>query len=190
MGKTWPDERVKIELCNRIADLGHMPSARELDGALRNAVVRSGGFPRWAKRLGVQQRDSNTKTGRWWQGVEVKFWRGLGCDVEEQRHKASFDLLVNGEKIDVKSAHWSSYKTTQGRTAVEGWVFAGLKYGRDCDYFDLLCVEGAGVLHRFVIPSLEARVQSLTITRKTIEGRSKYSKFENAAGLVLGMFAF
>ena len=89
---------------------------------------------------------------------------------------APFDLLVNTHRVDVKHAKWGEWEHRGGHY-VKGFVFAGLRRGSDCDFFDLLCVIDGKVAHRFIVPASNAKVTTLTITRRTLDGAGKYSEW-------------
>jgi hypothetical protein len=101
--------------------------------------------------------------------------------VERQRTKAPFDLLVNGLRVDVKVAKWTSYRLVrEGRPSghVRGFTFTGLRAGCRCDYFDLVCGHGRRV-RRFIVPAAVVRVDTLTITRASLGGVGKYAAFRD-----------
>lgn len=178
------------ELENRLRaaarPLVRMPSASELrgigEGGLANKVARTGGFAVWARRLGLRLKGTETHRGQAWEAREARALRELGASVEWQSTKAPFDLLVNGLRVDVKSAQWTEYRP--GDRVVRGYVFAGLRGGKGCDVFDLVCVAGSTLLHRFVVPAEAARVRTLTITPRTLTGAGKYSAFRDRLDLL------
>lgn len=164
--------------------LGRMPTATELrlcgHGALATAVGRFGGFAGWARQLKTTQKRSSVSRGHAHERSEAAFFRRRGARVERQRTKAPFDLLVNGHRVDVKVAKWTDYATTTSGGSpnghVRGFVFAGLRKGRRCDFFDLICDSGRRV-RRFIVPASVARVSTLTITRASLRGTGKYAPF-------------
>ena len=174
----WTSEKIVARLLPVADELKRMPSARELrirgHNDLACAVGRCGGFRWWAGRLGLMLKDSETMRGLRWEDAEERYFKSVGFDVERQTVKAPFDLLVNKNRVDVKSAKWTVCQHTRG------FVFAGLKRGVDCDFFDLVCVNENKLIERFVVPSSEAKIHTLTITKKTIDGNGLYSRFHNA----------
>ncbi len=175
----WTEDAIQMGLQEHIDNFGRMPSANELHEEGQNdlacAISRHGGFRAWAKRLGVKQKGSETHRGQKWERHEAAFFKELGFDVEEQTTKKPFDLLVNSHRVDVKSAKWSDY----GK--VRGFIFSGLKRGVDCDFFDLVCVFNGVFFTRFVIPSADARVKTITIGSSTAFGgkTQKWSRFRD-----------
>lgn len=173
----WTDADVEREIRAMARSYGRMPSAREmaLHGRtdISNQVSRRGGFRQWAKRLGLKTKSSETLMGQLWELHEADLFHSLGMVVERQSTKSPFDLLVDGRRVDVKSAHRSQH----------GFAFAGLKNGRDADVFDLLCIEGGDVMRRFVVPASEARVSTLTISPLSLSGRGTYSDFMGIGAL-------
>ena len=159
-----------------------MPSANELRASGANdlacAIPRCGGFLEWARRLDLARKGTETHRGQSWEKIEADFFRSLGLEVEGQTTRAPFDLLVAGMRVDVKIATYRSYPY-KGHT-IRGFFFAGLRYGADCDLFDLLCIRDGKIAHRFLIPSDVARVQTLTITESSITGNGLYAKYLDA----------
>lgn len=166
------------ELKLRAEPLGRMPSANELRASGANdlacAISRMGGFRAWATRLGLRQKDSDTHRGQKWERHEAEYFRSLGFEVEEQVTKAPFDLLVNGQRVDVKGSKLTKHGFYQ---------FGGIKRGQDCDFFDLLCIDG-GVKSRVVVPANKARVQKVCMMPSTLEGLGKYGAFVGAVHLL------
>lgn len=154
-----------------------MPTANELrqvgDNALAVQISRRGGFREWAERLGADRKRCETAMGRGWEEYEANWFADLGFDVERMTVKSPYDMRVNQWRVDVKSAH---------QTAA-GYVFAGLKWGRDADWFDLVCIEGNRVAHRYVVPGHVVGT-TLTITPRTLDGRGRHSQWAGAMHLL------
>ena len=127
--------------------------------------------------MGLAQKGTETHRGQKWEKVEADFFRSLGLEVSSQTTRAPYDLLVAGKRVDVKMATHRSYPY-RGHT-IRGFFFAGLRYGTDCDLFDLLCIEDEKIAHRFLIPSEAARVQTLTITESSISGSGLYARYRD-----------
>lgn len=169
-----------------------MPTKSELielenSHGLGCAVSKGLGFRRWAQRLNLKQKGGTTHRGQRWERHERSFFEGLGFEVDRQSTKAPFDLLVNQYRVDVKSATWTECERKSGShkgAVVRGYVFAGLKRGAHCDFFDLLCIEDDQVKHRYIVPSADASVVTLTITERTLGGFGRYSPFLNRTDLL------
>jgi len=188
-GIRWTDELIEERLREHSGELGRMPTSVELceregDSALATIVGRRGGYRVWAYRIGLPLSGGTVHRGAAWEDHEERFFRELGLAVVRQRTKAVFDLLVAERRVDVKSARWSAY--ARGATTVRGYVFGNLRGGTDCDFFDLLCIEDGAVAHRFIIPSSATRVQTLTITERTLGGFGKYSEWRDRIDLLSG----
>lgn len=150
-----------------------MPTAAELRasgrGDLATAIGRTGGYVEWSSRLDVNQKAGAVHWGVAWEVHEAAWFRAQGKVVVEQATLAPFDLLVDGRRVDVKAA----------RRTKMGYVFVGIKRGKDADLFDLLCVGAADrVRHRFLVPAAAARVHTITITDRTLSGGGRYSRHE------------
>jgi len=182
-GTRWDDNLIAERLQPHIKQLGRMPTSTELvevedDHALSSAIAQYGGYAAWTAKLGTSQSGGTTHKGQMWERREFAFFESLGYEVVAQSTQATFDLLVNAHRVDVKSGAWFGPSV--------GFVF-GLRK-RDhvarCDYFDLLCIDGDELLHRFVVPSREAQVQTVTITQRQLDGRGKYSKWRDRTDLL------
>jgi hypothetical protein len=148
-----------------------MPSNREIrkltgSYALSNAVVRSGGFETWAKKLKLPVKPSCTKTGRMWEKRENANFQRMGFETQRQSMLAPFDILVNGKRVDVKAAHLKKHR------GWSGYVFAGLKRGAGCDYFDFLILGRKRIRHRLIVPAKEVKTITLSITKGREETKS------------------
>ena len=183
-GFRWSDELVESELRPIGRKMGRMPSSTELRDMGRNslacAISRSGGYYRWSQRLGLEQKGTETHWAQKWERHEVEFFSALGFGVQRQSTKSKFDLLVQGQRVDVKAARWTPFRKG-GKFG--SFVFAGLKWGAGCDVFDLLCIEGEAVKHRYLIPADKARVTTLSISRRSLGDDGKYSAFRDASPL-------
>ncbi len=184
-GVHWSEELIERELRVHIRRLGRMPSAEEIraadgHGRLSSIISYGHGYKYWADRLGVAQKGTETHRAQAWERHEVDFFRGMGYDVTRHSTKHPYDLTINGHRVDVKMATRCDY----GR--VKGFVFAGLKRGADCDFFDLVCTDGCEVTCRFVIPAPMAPVHTITISPSNLSGigRGKWHKFKDRTDLL------
>jgi hypothetical protein len=139
-----------------------MVSAKDLRTIDRNdlacAISRHGGYSYWAKQLGLDFRDSSTKLGKRFEHNEFLLFRKMGMKVEKQRSKETFDLMVNGKRVDVKCAN------IYNGSKWDGYAFAGLNYGKGCDFFDFLVLDNGKIMNRFIIPVVFVRKQTVTLT--------------------------
>ena len=168
-GTRWTDELIGEELMKQARSLGRMPSARELrlEGLndLACAIPRNGGYRRWAERLGLGMKVSETTRASKWEEAEMQYFESLGYEVERQTTKAPFDLLVNGHRVDVKIS-------TLNKT---GWFqFGCIKKCVDCDFLDLLCIRNGERVARFIVPANAARVVTVSMMPSTLYGKGKY----------------
>jgi hypothetical protein len=150
------------ELLEISKELKRMPSANELmkggRNDLSNYVARHGGFRQWANVMGIPQKPSETKMAQDWEFSEMQRLEQSGYKVIKQATRAEFDLLVNGRRVDVKAASLYSCSSWSG------YVWAGIKYGKTADFFDLLCVDGNKLLRRYWVPAKKMNRQTLTLT--------------------------
>lgn len=180
-GRTWSDERARAELSVAVERFGRMPSRNELaDNAmesLANYLTRNGGMAAWAERVGARLKWTETHRGQAVQRAVAVELLEMGFDVKEQTARAPFDLLVDGVRVDVKSAKYSEYRNSHTGTYVRGHVFALNKVPATCDLY--LCCgvdESNAIMWRYYIPAEHARVRTLTITPTG----KKYTRFREA----------
>ena len=114
----WTDERIADGIL-RIASTfepKRMPSNKEVveyegDHKLSCAISKHGGYAYWAKRLGLEQKRSDTKLGIEGEKFISERLKALGYDVKPTSMRHPYDLLVDGcVKIDVKTANTSSVR--------------------------------------------------------------------------------
>ncbi|MGI9525940.1 MAG: hypothetical protein ACR2MS_02395 [Weeksellaceae bacterium] len=89
------------------------------------------------------------------------------------RNNAGYDLVDNGEKVDVKAAIETSYKGSDGYP-ITGFVFSNMKKNPKTDKYVLKCMspDRKRVLKTYEIPAKEVKQRTLTITKN-----SKYEPF-------------
>lgn len=111
-GTRWNDELMKEEIRKVMKSLciDRMPSRNEVElvmgnSKLSNRISKTGGFYKWAKRLGLKIKDSETKRGKKYEGYAEGLIHQKGYKTEKMSVKHSYDLLVEDNiKIDVKVA--------------------------------------------------------------------------------------
>lgn len=184
----WTDALICERLRPYVNMLGRMPSSGELvrmekNESLRAAITDFGGMEKFARLLGAGFSGGTSHVGRQWQHHEESFFAAAGHLVVPQRTQAPFDLLVNDHRVDVKSASWTECGARGDR---KGYAFGNLKKGIDCDLFDLVCIgEDGSVAARFIVPSTAARVDTLVISQKTLDGTGKYSPWRDRLDLLV-----
>lgn len=168
-GRNWTRQAIIEELNPIVELLGRMPSVNELKSLGKNdlscAIIRSGGFKSWADNLGLQQKGTETHRGLYVQNLMVEWLRSRGFLVIEQAMRASFDLPVDGVRVDIKSARYSEYPV-KNSTPWKGFVFGINKSIATCDLYILCGMNGEAnqILWRYFIPADKARVKTITIT--------------------------
>lgn len=97
-----------------------------------------------------------------------------------QTTKCAFDMLVNGHRVDVKSARPGQYGGWQLKYRYMGWMFRLAKVPATCDFYLLVCQDKEGaIVKRYVVPADEAKITMLTITPA-----GKYERFLGAVHLL------
>lgn len=180
---TWSDDVIAEHILPHAKRLSRMPSSQELravgDNSLACAISKHGGFRHWATQLGLETKSSETKMGQKWEDHEAEFFGHLGFDVVQQSTKSPYDMTVGQWRVDVKAAHWTEHGSTKG------FVFAGLKHGRDAQYYDLLCIsEGEAITHRFMVPDTEITGSMLVLSKASLTNDGGYSRWAGVAHLL------
>lgn len=108
----WDDKLIEKEIFKVIKalNLNRMPSKSEIElvtknTALTNKISKTGGFYKWAERLKLKIKNSETKLGYDYE-LEIRDrLRSKGYKVETTWCRHPYDLIVNDSiKIDVKVA--------------------------------------------------------------------------------------
>jgi hypothetical protein len=186
MGKThesqWTDEVLEQRIRQVMLELkiDRMPTRSEVfsirfNDPLHNGVVRHGGYEYWAKKLGLQIKDSESKTGWAYEECAIDLLKGKGYAVERMSRKCAYDILVNGAvKIDVKAGKPWFLKGSRLHS------FGINKKVPVCDIYLVLAIDESEKIERtFVIPSFELKVVSMCIGKD-----SKYNKFIDQWGYI------
>ena len=124
----------------RALNIGRMPSNSECrtvtkNLALSNQISKKGGFGHWAKKLKLQMKDSDSKTGWGFENSAEKLLSSFGFTVEHMPVRHPYDLLINNSvKIDVKGSFLYNGKSGSFYT------FNLQKKHPTCDIFMLFCV--------------------------------------------------
>lgn len=108
----------------------------------------------------------------------ASLFKRRGFKVEKKgRNNAGHDLVVNGHKVDVKSAVRTSYKGSDGYP-IRGFVFTNLKKGADCDFYAMACLDDdrKGIKRLYIIPSSDLQQRTLTLTAAA---EKKYAEYKN-----------
>lgn len=170
MRTQWTEELIEASLLEIVTKLGRMPSVQELGNSgrwdLANVIARRGGFKKWADRMGVAQKGTETHRGLAIQATVGRALRSHGYQIEEMTTRAPYDLLVNDRlRIDVKSARCYTYKKKHDQLTPVGYIFGLNKRVPTCDLYILCCLsDDDKILERYYVPSSEARIVTITIT--------------------------
>lgn len=163
-GTRWNDNLVKKEIYKvmETLNINRMPSAQECEYVFKNArlsskIAKSGGFYKWADKLGLEIKDCETKTGK---GFEVKATDLLekqGYKVERMSTKYPYDLLINDHvRIDVKTGRAYILKGSRVHT-----VGINKKYAT-CDLYLIFALDERDNIEKtFIIPGTELKLTSL-----------------------------
>ena len=152
----WTEEEVHDQIIDvmKSLNLNRMPSRNEIEkvhcnSKLTNKISKTGGFYAWARRIGLDIKESETLLGSEVECYIKDFMITLGHDVEMTTTKCPYDLYVNRRvKIDVKA----------GRVVHSGispyYTFNLEKATPTCDFFVAVTLSGADVPDKiYVIPS-------------------------------------
>lgn len=173
--KTWTDNDVSFAVRAIASSLGHFPSNTELCEMGRNdlacQISRRGGFFYWSDRIGIKRRHSDSDFGWAGEHAVAEILRRRGHEViEDTAIRCPFDLLVDGVKVEVKTARFAQYGSCKG------WFY---RIGRKlaCDVLVLL---QADTQTCYVMPRWAAPETNITISR---DG-GIYAKYRDNFGLI------
>ncbi len=172
--RTKEDIFKELKLIINELKLNRMPSRSEIieccgDNSLHNAIVRSGGYYKWAEVLNLKIKKSETLMGLNYEQVCAKYLTSKNYKVETTSIKAPYDLLVNNNiRIDVKSG--CAYDLSGNRVH----TFGINKKDPTCDIYVLygLNEDGIDIEKTFIIPSKNLKITTLSVGRQ-----SKYNKY-------------
>lgn len=157
--KKWTDSAVEASAREIAQAIGHFPSNTELREMGRNdlacQIVRRGGFVHWAARVGVARVESESDFG--WSGERevAKILRERGHVVSEDTTiRCPFDLLVDGVKVEVKTAKLAQYGVCRG------WFY---RIGRKLAC-DVLVLFQADTRECYIMPWWAAPETNITIS--------------------------
>jgi hypothetical protein len=166
-GFVWNDELIenKIREVMEILGINRMPSASETEivmknSSLSNKIAKTGGFPQWAAKLGLEVKSSETSTGQKYEKKLKDYLIEAGYEVEQMSTKHPYDLLVNGAiKIDVKAARRYYYSQDN-----YFYTFNLEKANATCDLYVCWCINNEDLTDKFlIIPSKELKTTQLSI---------------------------
>jgi hypothetical protein len=110
-GKKWTNELVEKEIKEVMKSLNveRMPSNKECilvtsNTALSGKISRSGGFYRWAEKLGLETKSCGTQKGLKTEESVLKLIKeNTGLNSDQTPVKSPYDILVNDKvKVEVK----------------------------------------------------------------------------------------
>ena len=176
----WNEELITTkltDLANTFTPV-RMPSNREVieatgNYALSNAIQKSGGYSYWANKLGLEQRQSETKIGIEYEHKVADILRKSGHSVQGTTVKHPYDLLIdNCIKVDVKVANTSLTKGSK----VHAYRIA--KKQHTCDFYICCEADGDGI---YVIPANAVTGQ---VQIEMGQGSQKYRPYRDAFYLI------
>lgn len=170
-GIRWSDELIenKIHEVMRVLGIDRMPSASETelilrDSSLSNKIAKTGGFNKWANKLGIKVKKSETQLGNKFEGRAKELIENMGYTADRMSCKYPFDILVNGKiSIDVKSA--KAYISHGSRVHTVG---INKKYAT-CDLYLIFALdEDENIEKTFIIPGCDLKVTSMNFGESSI----------------------
>jgi len=170
-GFKWTDEIIKNKIYEvmRVLDIDKMPSASETqlilgDFSLSNKIAKTGGFNKWANKLGLEIKRSETQLGQEFEVKAKELFENKGYTVERMSTKYPFDLLVNNTiRVDVKVA--KAYMSRGSRCHTVG---INKKYAT-CDLYLIFALdEDENIERTFIIPGCDLRVTSMNFGKDSI----------------------
>lgn len=182
-GIKWTEELIEeklMEVANTF-DPVRMPSLAEIrrhygDNALKSQLCRTGGVYRWAEKLGLEVKHSETLLGVQTEKQVAKILTRLGYEVEETPIRHPYDLLINGcVKVDVKAANISYIRGSKIR------AYRLAKRQHTCDIYLFCEIDDNKISNVYVVPAsaVTNQVQVEMGTFKTI-----YEKYRDRYDLI------
>lgn len=183
-GIEWTEDKIKYELLKVIKGTGlqRMPSRSECvefckNNKLANAITRHGGWYKWAEKLGLALKGSETKFGKDYEMIAANLLRKQGFAVCQMPQNFPYDLLIdNCVKVDVKAS--KLYHAKNGNF----YSFNLEKPYATCDFYILFTVNAGEEIQRIMV------VPSSTVVRNNQisvgENDSKYHKFTDKYGFI------
>lgn len=172
----WDEQKVESGILDTMKHLkiDRMPTRSEIlntvnGNPLHCRITKSGGYEYWAKKLGLNVKESESKTG--WDAEEIakiSIETSFGYKVEKMSKRHPYDLLVNDFiKVDVKCAKPYILKGSRVHT------FGISKKNSTCDLYIIYALDENGKIERtFIIPGHKLNVVTMCIGSKT-----KYDKY-------------
>lgn len=169
-GFKWTDETIenKIHEVMKVLDIDRMPSTSETelitsDSSLSNKIARTGGFKKWANKLGFDLKKSETQLGHKFEDKAKILIENHGYVAEQMSNNCPFDILVNDIRVDVKSARAYISKGCRVHT-----VGINKKYAT-CDLYLIFALdENENIERTFIIPGCDLRVTSMNFGKNSI----------------------
>lgn len=177
-GIRWTDEKVREEIFKVKNALGinRMPSRSEIEmvtgsSRLTNKISRTGGFYKWAIKLNLAIKSSETYLGKRYEGIASGLLAKRGYKVEQMTVRHPYDLLVDDcIKIDIKVG-----KPYKNQDISIYHTFNLEKKNATCDIYMIFALNEDETLDRLlIIPSKNLKVRQLSIGKK-----SGYNIYEN-----------
>ena len=181
-GEEWTELGIKdeIEKVMSCLNINRMPSNSECkmvtkSSALSSQISIRGGFKYWAERLGLQSKNSDSKTGWEYEEKAKKFLERAGYDVESATVKHPYDLLINQSvKIDIKVSNL--YKGKVGNF----YSYNLEKKFPTCDFYILYAIGKFSDEDALIVPSCLANISQISVG----ELNSKWDVFSGRWDLI------
>ncbi|MFC6455937.1 hypothetical protein [Paenibacillus vulneris] len=173
----WDDQMIESEILLVLKELSldRMPSSSEIkkhsgNVALHNKICKTLGYRGWAVKLGLEQKESETKLGQDIEDFATEILHSKGYSVEKMTTNYPYDLLINGTvRVDTKSGRAYDLQGSRCHT------FGINKRNASCDIYLIFALSEDGSLERtYIIPSHKLKVTSLSIGEK-----SKYDIYKD-----------
>jgi hypothetical protein len=168
--KKWTDELIQSEIIKvkEALNLNRMPTRKEISKVMGNEsltgkISKTIGYYGWAKKLGLNIKNSETTFGKAYECYATEWLENLGYKVDKMSQNYPFDLLINDNiKIDIKTSNL--YKGSKGSY----YTFNLEKRYATCDIYICVCVENNNIKKTLIIPSKDLRLTQLSIGKKSI----------------------
>lgn len=170
-GTKFSEERIidSLKIVMEALKIETMPSRSQIEFVLKNssvtnAISKNGGFAFWSVKLGLELKDSESKTGKLFESTtEFMIQDKCGLETSTTSTKHPYDLVAgNFVKIDVKSGRIYNYN------GFDYWSFNLEKVPATCDIYICHCLDKNDNIEKtLIIPSILCKKNQLSIGKKS-----------------------
>lgn len=188
-GNKWTNKLVEEEIYKVMdaLNLKRMPSRSEMklvreDDALSNKISKTGGFKKWANKLNLEIKNSETQLGQEFEIFVKNFLnKKLGYEFTITSTRHPYDLYFKGVKIDVKVGNRYYYDENNYYHS-----FNLEKIPPTCDIYICMCKNNENIDKILIIPSVDiSNLNQLSVGKDSI-----YDKYIDRYDIIKKYYEF